>query len=82
MTAKFEAEFQAATIKTTAKLPLGFTAEIYQRPNGMIQCLWTPHVPSANNRHMRNKVMPAYQAAMVEFLRQHSAELSAGMASS
>lgn len=69
---KLAAEFQAATIKATYKLPLKHVVEIYQRPGGAIQCIWTPDVPDTSNRHVRSKVMPAYQEAMMTFMAANS----------
>lgn len=61
-------EFNSAENKITATLPLKFTVDIYRRGDGDIQCLWSPYVPNFSKRHVRRKVLPAYQAAMLTFI--------------
>jgi hypothetical protein len=72
MTINWTHEFNSAEHKVTAKLPLKYTVDIYRRGDGDVQCLWSPSVPNFTSRHVRRKVLPAYQAAMMTFLAENS----------
>jgi len=74
-------EFNSAEHKLTAKLPLKYTVDIYRRRDGDVQCLWSPTVPDFTSRHVRRKVLPAYQTAMLAFIALSNEAITADKAS-